>query len=121
MFEGKEGAELEREFDAIDAEDLTGMGLTNVLALSKIGGLDPKRIEDAERRLITNLRTTTTIDRASDYPVAWHIATTLASPPQFNEFGIREVAERIERFVFDEAHAENDPWELKSVLQTLKD
>ena len=112
--------ELAKLFDAVDLDELTGVGLLNTLSLVKTAGLNESVLKDVERRVINSVTTTKIVDRASDYAVAWQLMHTLVSEPFYDVAGILGVAEHVAKYVFDKDHKDMDPWDLKTWLDQAK-
>ena len=113
--------ELARRFDEIELNDLTGIGLANLLSIAKSASIGKEKLKDVERRLINTVRTTTIIDRPSDYCAAWLIMDALVKEPQDDPPGIQDVAGRIGGFIFEKDDDRPDPWNLRLLLKIEPD
>jgi len=118
VHDGEEQATVSQLADmAIREDTILSMGLLNVLAMAKLGGAFDDTLQEIERRLIQNVRTTNFIDRSTDYSSAWLLMNTLLDKPRFDVAAIKEIAELVETHVLsDDVDAKNDPWGVRELL-----
>lgn len=109
--------ELGEIYSSVNLDNLTHLGLANLLDTAKRAGMDPKVVEDLERRLMNNILTSDPVDRSTDYFLAWMLLSALASEPVFDREGVRSLGANWSAIVFSDQEA--DPWGIAKLLAEL--
>jgi hypothetical protein len=112
---------VHEQFARVAAGDLTGVGLSNLLAVAKLVGIQREHLLDIEEKVTRAVTVGLDgrgglIDRSSDYALAWAVMSALVAAPKRDAEFLVPVADHVDKYVFDKGHEQLDPWGLKAVL-----
>jgi hypothetical protein len=117
---GENPEDLHALFSKVDQSNLTSRGLSNLLYVAKVAGIEPIKIAEVERKLVAKLIAKSPVSGYMDYSDALSIAVGLTTPPIASVSDVADRLKDMEGKVLSDEYADRDPWDLKMLISDLE-